>query len=153
MTKAQAALIAAVVSAAFSWPTIGSSPWTAKAVLYASLILSLGAVSIGSQQSIALSRFGGQQGGLDKLQELLKNNKATASRRQLYIWQLPVMILNVSILLFLIGLLIIIWNQATEQLAWDDDMKVRAASEKAEYLAEIEIDSICCEPSWTFWFC
>ena len=130
MTKVQAALIAAVVSAAFSWPAIDSAPWTAKAAFYATLILSLVAVSIGSQQSIALARFGGQKNGLKKLQDLLKNREGTASGRQLYLWQLPVMILNISILGFLIGLLIIVWNQAANSPAWDDDMKVRAASGK-----------------------
>jgi hypothetical protein len=85
---------------------------------------------MGSQQSIALSRIGGQQGGLDKLKTLLQNNETTARKRQLYVWQLPVMILNVSILLYLIGLFIVIWSQAVEQLAWDDNMKVSATGEK-----------------------
>jgi hypothetical protein len=149
LTKDQAALIAAVVSAAFSWPAIDSSPWTAKAAFYGSLILSLGAVAIGSQQSITLSRLGGQQDGLSELKKLLQNNKSTVSRRQLYIWQLPVMILNVSILLFLIGLFVVIWNQAVEHLSWDDDMKVSAIREKATHLTNINIDSICCESSRT----
>jgi Na+-translocating ferredoxin:NAD+ oxidoreductase RnfD subunit len=124
LTKVQAALIAAVVSAAFSWPAIDSSPWTVKATFYAALILSLVAVSVGSQQSIALSRLGGHPAGLENLKNKLRRGKGTVTRSQLYIWQLPVMITNISILLFLIGMLIIIWSKATQYAVWDDELKV-----------------------------
>lgn len=124
-----------------------------KATFYAALILSLVAVCIGTQQGVALYRLGGHESGLDKLQKLLKNNKNHVSKSQLYIWQLPVTILIASILFFLIGLLIMIWNQAAEQLAWNDGMKVGAYCEKAAYLANFEIDSICCKSSGTLWPC
>ncbi|EUC44639.1 hypothetical protein COCMIDRAFT_76143, partial [Bipolaris oryzae ATCC 44560] len=120
------ALIAGVVSSAFSWPTINDAPWTAKALLYSALILSLTSISIGTQQSIALYRIGGHEDGLETLQALLKSPRGkNASKLQLYIWQVPVMMLNIAILVFLIGLMVLIWARAAEQPSWDQDMRVR----------------------------
>ncbi|KAF2629942.1 hypothetical protein BU25DRAFT_307513, partial [Macroventuria anomochaeta] len=124
-----AALIAAVVSAAFSWPTISESPWTARAVLYASLILSLSTVASASQQSIALYRYGAHPQGLEMLQEMLASKKrdrpaSTASKLQTYVWQMPVMLLNISISLLIVGLFILIWDRAAQVVDWTDDMKI-----------------------------
>ncbi|EXA53644.1 hypothetical protein FOVG_01380 [Fusarium oxysporum f. sp. pisi HDV247] len=120
------ALIAAVVSSAFSWPTIDDSPWTTRALFYSALILSLVSVSAGSQQSIALYRLGGHDIGLTTLRTLLKGSgKQGASKLQLYVWQMPIMLLNVSILLFVIGLMILIWDRAAMQSSWDQDPKVQ----------------------------
>jgi hypothetical protein len=41
-----------------------------------------------------------------------------------YIWQLPVMMLNISIWLLLIGLLILIWDRAASSGIWGGDTKV-----------------------------
>ncbi|KAF3763920.1 hypothetical protein M406DRAFT_58174 [Cryphonectria parasitica EP155] len=131
-----AALVAAVASAALSWQAIDSAAWTVLALFYASLIMSLTAVTIGAQQSIALSRLGGHRVGLGNLQKKLRGkvvkqatqtlnvNKHSASYSQLYLWQLPVMLLNASILIFLIGLSIIIWSQAASHEYSGDTMKI-----------------------------
>lgn len=37
---------------------------------------------------------------------------------------MPVMLLNVSILLFVVGVLILVWEQATRDLALNHDLKV-----------------------------
>lgn len=42
----------------------------------------------------------------------------------MYVWQMPVMLLNVSILLFVVGVLILVWEQATRDLALNHDLKV-----------------------------
>ncbi|KAK6340649.1 hypothetical protein TWF696_008973 [Orbilia brochopaga] len=123
------ALIAAVVSSAFTWPATTQAPWTVLATFYSALILSLVAVSTGSQQSIALYRLGESKNALKKLQELLScTTDATAVRRptsmQKYLWQIPVMLLNVSVLVFLVGLVILIWERAADMPSWDDDMKI-----------------------------
>jgi hypothetical protein len=122
-------LVAAVVSSAFSWPTIQTSPWTAKATFYATLFVSLCSVATASQQSIALNRYGRHPAGLKLLQARLKQRSGSASGNkanflQLYVWQMPVMLLNVSIALFLIGLVILLWAAAAQSPAWDADMKV-----------------------------
>jgi hypothetical protein len=132
----QAALIAGVVSSAFSWPTIEDAPWTAKALLYSSLTLSLASIAAGSQQSIALHRLGEHEVSQKVLRDLLskpagdsdnengKPRKVRASRLQNNKWQMPVMLLNVSILFMLVSLFIIIWDRAASYPSSDDEMKV-----------------------------
>ncbi|KAJ8112382.1 hypothetical protein OPT61_g5236 [Boeremia exigua] len=120
-----AALIAAVVSAIFSWPTIEETPWTATAVFYASLILSLATVASASQQSIALHRYGTHSQGLVMLRKsLASSSNKRASRLQIYVWQMPVMLLNVSITLLIVGLFILIWDRVAQTTDWTDNLKV-----------------------------
>lgn len=129
--RQKAALVAAVASAALSWQDIASAPWTVFATFYISLILSFTAISIGTQQSIVLLRLGSHPEGLKELQDLLKQGPPRAAgaqprarRVQLYLWQLPVMLLNISILVFIIGVLILIWARAAAGARWNGDMKV-----------------------------
>jgi hypothetical protein len=129
-SRKQGALIAAVVSSAFTWPAAADAPWTVLATFYGALILSLSAVSTGSQQSIALYRLGTSKKRLRQLQRLLETTRKTNAhkgrRLQQYLWQVPIMLLNVSILVFLIGLLILIWHRAAQSPSWDRDMKARS---------------------------
>jgi len=121
----KAALVAAVVSAAFSWPTTAESPWTTKAAFYASLVLALSAIASASQQSTALYRYGKHPTGLEKLRKDLARpmEGAISSKLQTYTLRVPVMLLNISVILLLIGLIILIWNIAARAPAWDSDMK------------------------------
>ena len=138
-SRKQAALIAVVVSAAFSWPTVTESPWTVKAVFYASLALALSTVASASQQSTALYRFGQHSDGLKILHNLLarprrqsegskvEGSELVASKMQLYVWQMPVMLLNISITLLIVGLFILIWDRAAHAArssSWSDDLSV-----------------------------
>lgn len=114
------------MSAAFSWPTINDAPWTVKAVLYSTLIIALCSVASGAQQTITLNRYGKHPDGLRALQKLLESARKPGKARllQLYVWQLPVMLLNISIALLVIGIIILMWARAANSPSWDDDMKV-----------------------------
>ncbi len=52
------------------------------------------------------------------------SNRGAASRLQIYVWQMPVMLLNVSITLLIVGLFILIWDRAARAKGWTDDLKV-----------------------------
>ena len=97
-------------------------------MFYSALILALVSVVAGSQQSILLHRIGGHSQGFSALRLLLQgkltNHVMQPSKIQLYVWQLPIMLHNVSVLLFIIGLMILIWDLAAIRPAWDQDMKV-----------------------------
>ncbi|KAI1124843.1 hypothetical protein F5Y10DRAFT_248379 [Nemania abortiva] len=139
------ALIASVVSSVFSWSTIEHAPWTAKALFYSTLFMSLTSVAAGSQQSIALYRLGGHEEGLKLLKKLLSNSptsdneknsrKVKPSAIQLYVWQMPIMVLNVSISLFLIGVAIVVWDRAAQQPSWNDDTKIAFVASLAGFCA------------------
>lgn len=114
------------MAAAFSWPTINDAPWTVKAVLYSTLIIALCSVASGTQQTIILNRYGKHHDGLKALQKLLESGikPGTPRRLQLYVWQLPIMLLNISIALLVVGIFILVWARAANCPSWDDDMKV-----------------------------
>jgi hypothetical protein len=98
-------------------------------------------VAAASQQSIALNRYGQHPDGLEALQKLLRSDTTGSARQlQLYVWQLPVMLLNISIALFLIALIIMIWARAAFTPGWDDNMKVRGLAFKIdEWLMDIRL--------------
>lgn len=129
----QSALTSSVVAGAFSWTFIPSVPWTTRAAWYSSLLMALVSITTSTQQSILLHRLGSHTQGLDRLQDLLRSRNVVAgdpakSRPiQLYVWQIPVNLLNVSIILFLIGLAIHIFAMARDSKAWTDEKKVRRA--------------------------
>lgn len=113
------------MSSAFSWPTLDSAPWTVKATFYAALLMSLGAIAAGSQQSIFLNRYGKDPASLAELQRRFKDQAGDGvNHLQLYVWQTPVMLLNISILLLIIGISILVWVRAADSLSWDEDTKV-----------------------------
>jgi hypothetical protein len=116
----QSALIAAVISGAFSWPTIEAAPWTSKGCFYSAIILALTAIFTGSQQSIALHRIGGRSAS--RLRQHLNDRKDI--HLVAYVWQIPVMMLNISIWMLLVGLLILIWDRAASSKIWGGDTKV-----------------------------
>lgn len=124
--------MSSVVAGAFSWTDILSVPWTTRAVWYSSLFLALVSITTSTQQSILLQRMGSHREGLDRLQNLLRSRDAVADApakprtMQLYVWQIPVNLLNVSVILFLIGLAIQVFAAAFNGLeTWTDEKKVR----------------------------
>lgn len=72
--------------------------------------MALTSITTSTQQSVLLHRMGSHKEGLDRLQDLLRSRNAVAGvpakprPMQLYVWQIPVILLNLSILLFLTGL-------------------------------------------------
>lgn len=76
--------------------------------------------------------MGSHTEGLHRLQDLLRSRNSVAGvpakprPMQLYVWQIPVNLLNVSIILFLIGLAIHIFAMAfnDDSKTWTDEKKV-----------------------------
>ena len=66
------------------------------------------------QQSVALSRMSAAEDCLQRLRRSLGRRKLDGSfrprRSQILLWQVPVMMLNVSILLLALGLFIVAWG-------------------------------------------
>jgi len=50
--------------------------------------------------------------------------KLEPSKLQVYVWQIPFMLLTISIILFVVGLNIWVFEAATKELSWGDDRKV-----------------------------
>ena len=130
LTRLQSALVASVIASTFSWSQISSSPWTTRAVWYGSLILSMSSISVSTHQVITLHRIGSHPEALEKIRLILGKNVDGGAMKprssQLYVWQIPVMLLTVSIALFIIGLVILVFQTAfaLSSRVWTDDKKV-----------------------------
>jgi hypothetical protein len=115
----QGALISGVYASAFSWYNTPPQPWTLKSSWYSGLLFALVSISIATQQSVALHRLAGNEDGLLRLCMILsyrQNEKLKPRYLQIFIWQAPVMLLNISIFLFLLGLAIVVYQRAMSGL-------------------------------------
>ncbi|KAH8746054.1 hypothetical protein F5882DRAFT_493778 [Hyaloscypha sp. PMI_1271] len=114
------AIIAAVASAALSWATAPTWPWTVTSTVYSSLILSLISVYTGCQQHIAVLRYGKHNNGTERMRHFLRSHSL-----QGIVWSVPLMVLNISILLLIVSILIIVWIRAVEEPTFGREAKVR----------------------------
>ncbi|KAL8937494.1 MAG: hypothetical protein Q9211_003666 [Gyalolechia sp. 1 TL-2023] len=123
------AMITGTIASAFSWYSVEEDPWTTEACWTSALVLALTAISLATQQTIGLSRLCSCENGWLKVRHLLgkshldsgkslgrphrhAKNRVKMKTSQLWMWQTPVMLSNFAILLFVIGLLISIFDRA-----------------------------------------
>lgn len=128
------ALITATVATCVTWPNVKSGPIGVLACWYSTLLMSIMSITCAIQQSNALFKLGCRDDGKSQMRKIMQSSQTTGatreSRLQHFIWQSPIMLLNFSILIFVIGLLILVFSHA---LLDDDDgtwkeKKVRASS-------------------------
>ncbi|KAE9375873.1 hypothetical protein N431DRAFT_556199 [Stipitochalara longipes BDJ] len=127
-----AALVAGVISSAFSWYNITESPWSTKALWYCGLLFAMAAITTGGVHSAGLHRLSCHPLWHEKLREALGTPINGDSSRwrprtlQPIIWQTPNTMLKLSITCFLVGLVILIWDIAENTgVSWmNNDMKV-----------------------------
>ncbi|KIV79109.1 hypothetical protein PV11_06694 [Exophiala sideris] len=108
------ALISGVYASAFSWYNIPPQPWTLKSSWYSGLLFALVSICIATQQSVALHRLASNEDGLLRLCTVLSYKQAGRLQPrylQIFIWQASVMLLNISIFLFLLGLVILVYQE------------------------------------------
>lgn len=108
--------------------------WLPTGLWYSSLVLDLVAICLATQQSVALNRLSCYKDGLSKIRFVLGHMQPSKDGRpetweprrlQLYVWQTPIMLLNFSILLFIIGLSVMIIGAAgqTNQVFTSENAK------------------------------
>ncbi|KAI9370164.1 hypothetical protein BJX61DRAFT_516392 [Aspergillus egyptiacus] len=115
-------LTAAVVTQLFSWSESENPiPEFSRICWYSGLVLVLTAVTLATQQNIALSRARASPRGWAYIRNILNvdgdkidSTEQRPSRMQLYIWQVPVMLQNFSNLLLVVGILaLVLRNEST----------------------------------------
>lgn len=131
LMRKQAALIASLFGGAFSWYNIDESAWTSKCAWYLGLLFIIASISSATQQSITLFRFSSRSDACEMIRKVLGTRKGKDGRRlpqqlQVYIWQVPVMLLRLGIIMFLLGLTILLWDSSKRS---SGDLKVRAAKQ------------------------
>lgn len=126
------ALLAGVVSAAFSWRDLEKMFWTTKSLWYGSLIMDLTSISLAMQQSLAMNRLCCYSDRWKRIRLMLGKPKdvhgiSKPRWTQLYVWQVPIMLLNIGLVLFLSGLIAEIFSHFESPLS-HVDAKVRPTS-------------------------
>ncbi|KAI1326953.1 hypothetical protein F5Y16DRAFT_373306 [Xylariaceae sp. FL0255] len=116
------ALTSSLVASSFSWPEFDQSPPSkvlafVKATWYGSLLFSVFSIASAAQLSIALSRIATYRTDLAFTRNMLTtagslNNKL--SYPKLYLWQIPAMLLNGSIYLYVLGITIFVYNSCRD---------------------------------------
>ncbi|KAF1960012.1 hypothetical protein CC80DRAFT_590348 [Byssothecium circinans] len=114
------ALIAAVVSAAFSWPSIDTAPWPSQAFFYCSLMFSVMVVGVSVQQITILNAVGSQS--LQKLGHFVRKEGGKWATRTAM--NAPIRFLDLSILTFFAGLLVLVFDRAATEERWGKDGKI-----------------------------
>lgn len=128
------ALVGSVVAASIAWSNAATQAgWAIVALWYIALVIALMAVSSATLQTVTLNRLISRPDGLSDIRVMLSGKPPTAAaqsvqpkRLQIYIWQIPLKLLNSSIYLFLVGLLALLWEAAAlrgKELGYRD-MKV-----------------------------
>jgi hypothetical protein len=155
----QGVLVAGVISSAFSWYNITSSPWSTRALWYCGLLFALAAITTAGVHSAGLHRLGCHPDWHAKLQQtlgvpVLSGRGGWRPRTlQPVMWQTPGFLLKLSITSFLIGLIILVWDAARRSGVglMSDDMKVCLPFRAWELGADSLVD---CDPfhGWRWCF-
>jgi hypothetical protein len=148
LTYQKGVLVAGVISSAFSWYNITSSPWSTRAIWYCGLLFALAAITTAGVHSAGLHRLGCHPEWHAKLQQTLGvsvdapmfSGEGGWRPRMLQpvLWQTPGFLLKLSITCFLVGLLILIWDAAKRSGIglMSDDMKVGASAQGSKSHAD-----------------
>lgn len=117
LTLLQSALVAGVISGAFSWYNIEQTHWTVKAVWYSGLVFAFASISATGLCSASLLRLQCHSQSTAQIRAVVGYQKSGSSPwkarpLQPWIWGSPGLLLKVSIVLFVVGLAIDLWNIA-----------------------------------------
>ncbi|KAI7772992.1 hypothetical protein LA080_012583 [Diaporthe eres] len=115
----KSALVTGTFAGAIGWQTVGTLSPYVLAIWYGGLFLVLFSISLAIEQGIALHRLTTSDDALDHISKLLGYKGGTPAaiaaskppRDRILAWQMPVMLLNISISLFAFGLMAEIFQQ------------------------------------------
>lgn len=157
-TWMESALITGAFAAAIGWQTVGTLSPYVLGIWYSGLFLGLFSISLATEQGIALHRLSPSDKGLDHVSKLLgyKGGQPNANAKPpwapVLAWQMPVMLLNISISLFGLGLMVQIFQQyrITHLAVQVDDPASFFVAKKANNLRQcIGINLYChCNCIW-----
>lgn len=92
-----------------AWDSTRELVWPVAACWYGALMFIIASIASATQQGIMLQRFATHPDYLRRLRSLLGRGR-NPRPVQIFVWQVPVMMLRFGIYLLLIGLLIHLWH-------------------------------------------
>lgn len=125
--------MASVISAAFSWQPLHQIPWDTAGLWYGALLMTLTSICLATQQAVFLNRLSGYADSPSRIRAILGSQFHPPGRTdtvvvpnwdQLYVWQAPIMLLNISVLLFIVGIVILVADGLKDILSTERSVKV-----------------------------
>lgn len=133
--------MAGVISAAFSWQPVDQIPWATAGLWYGALLINLTSICLATQQGVSLNRLSGYSDSLSRIRNSLGSQTSQFAPvvvaphwDQLYVWQTPIMLLNVSVVLFIVGIVILLFNSLGSVVWSDRVVKVKARLSPSYYM-------------------
>ncbi|KAN0102984.1 hypothetical protein V8E51_011297 [Hyaloscypha variabilis] len=123
------ALVSTTIAATFAWKNVENGPASTLACWYSGLLIAIVSITSGVQQSTILRKLSCYPDGLVRIRKLLRSSKQNRNGKfrentlQHFLWQTPIMLLNFSIVLFVIGLLIMVFTAPLFNDALNDSQK------------------------------
>ncbi|KAF2836906.1 hypothetical protein M501DRAFT_1018319 [Patellaria atrata CBS 101060] len=128
-----AALLAGVLTSTGSWPHLlpaeRATPWPARTAWFCGLVLALTSITTAADHYIRLCRLSTHRDSMERIRQLLSGIKVREDnespgevrpkRLQIYIWQLPVLLLTASVICMILGMLFLCWAATIER--WPDE--------------------------------
>ena len=93
--------------------------------------MSLTSVCLATQQGVSLNRISGYSDGLSRIRAILGSRRGLIGTvvmphwDQIYVWQGPIMLLNISVILFIVGLVIMVFDRLWDAVLAEQSLKVR----------------------------
>jgi len=136
LSSSQCGLVASVISAAFTWHPLQQIPWGTAGLWYGALLMALTSICLATQQAVFLNRLSGYSDSLSRIRGILGSQPQFLGRPkadpmpnwdQLYVWQTPIMLLNFSVILFIVGIVIMLVDGLKEIMSSEHRVKVCSA--------------------------
>jgi hypothetical protein len=110
-----------VIATSFTWPSLAqlsaSDQSTVVAIWYSALLFALTSIATSAQQAVVLTRLGSHPEGLQKIRKFLGRRTVDGLQKprnsQLFIWQAPLSLLNMSGVMFVVGLTVLVWKSVS----------------------------------------
>ena len=117
------AVVFASVNGAISWQSFESRHWLSKACFYSSIVLAIASMVTGAQQTLLLDSLA--PGQRYRARDWTFWGSRGPSCKLMFAWQMPLLFLNYSMLLFLAGLSAWVISPMAKNLKYDAEAKVR----------------------------
>ncbi|KAN0099280.1 hypothetical protein V8E51_013055 [Hyaloscypha variabilis] len=104
----------AAITGCFSLYLFQTAHWATQGLFFGGLFISIMTLVTVLQQTTTLYRIGGDTYGLAKLRRILTSQystdggQAAPSMLQIYVWQTPILLLNFTLIIFLLGLTLLV---------------------------------------------
>jgi hypothetical protein len=134
---AQGAVIFASITQCLSWPSLATSHWSATALFYSCILLSIPSILLGTQQLSVLPEIEDIQSmpadEIYRMRESFLSSTSTLSSASsspevstfvLFVWQAPRMFFAASLACFIGGLISIVISPVALKPGWNADVKV-----------------------------